>query len=96
MDGVTTCYDKNTGKAFWKERIGQDEYTASPIAASGLVYFIGKTGSTTVLEPGPTFKIVTKNSLGAKDEIFRASLAPCGGQFFARSQTHLYCIGGGK
>ena len=95
MEGVTTCYDGVTGKVFWKERL-RGSFTASPIAAGGLVYFLSEAGTTSVLEPGPTFKLLTENSLGASGEIFRASLSASNGQIFARSQTHLYCIGKAK
>ena len=95
MEGVTTCYDGVTGKVLWKERL-RGSFTASPIATGGLVYFLSEAGTTSVLEPGPTFKLVAENSLGASGEIFRASLAASNGQIFARSQTHLYCIGKAK
>src|SRR5262249_43312329 len=93
MAGVVTCYDSGAGKALWRERLHEGRYTASPITAAGLVYFLNEDGVTSVIEPGPTFRLVAENALPAQREIFRASLAPSGGQIFARSQTHLYCIG---
>jgi outer membrane protein assembly factor BamB len=96
MDGLTTCYDGGSGKIVWTARLRGTRFTASPIAANGLVYFLNEAGETSVLEPGPTFKLLAENSLGADNEMFRASLTPAGGQIFARSQTHLYCIGKGK
>jgi outer membrane protein assembly factor BamB len=96
MKGVTTCYDANTGKIWWKERIGAGEFTASPVAANGLAYFLSEQGDTIVLEPAREMKKVSTNPLSASGELFRATLTPSNGQFFARSQTHLYCIGNGK
>ena len=93
MAGIATCYDNATGKILWKERLHEGRYTASPIAAAGLVYFLSEAGVTSVIEPGPKLKVVAENALPAKNEIFRASLTPSNGQIFARSQTHLYCIG---
>jgi outer membrane protein assembly factor BamB len=93
MGGICTCYDNTTGKIVWRERLHEGRYTASPIAAAGLVYFLSESGVTTVIEPGPTFKVVAENALPVQREMFRASLAPSQGQIFARSQTHLYCIG---
>ncbi len=47
-----------------------------------------------MIEPGPALKIVAENDLPAgRDEIFRASLTPSAGQWFARSTSVLYCIG---
>lgn len=94
MKGLATCYDKTTGKLLWKDRLRGAGYTASPIAANGLVYFLSEAGETTVIEPGPALKVVAENVVGAAaSEIFRASLSPSNGQLFARSHTHLYCIG---
>jgi len=92
MKGVTACYDSKTGKELWKERL-RGAFSSSPIAAHGLVYFQNEAGETFVLEPGSALKVVAENSLGAEGEMFRAGLAPSGGQMFTRSHTHVYCIG---
>jgi outer membrane protein assembly factor BamB len=96
MKGVTTCYDSGTGKVLWKDRL-RGAFTASPVAAGGLVYFLNEAGETFVIEPGPKMNVVAENALGAAPkEVFRASLAPSNGRIFARSQTALYCIGEGS
>jgi outer membrane protein assembly factor BamB len=93
MKGITTCYDAASGKFLWKDRL-RGSFTSSPIAAGGLAYFQNEAGETFVVEPGPEFKVVAENKLGAgPNEIFRAALSPSHGQIFSRSQTHLYCIG---
>lgn len=93
MAGVATCYDAADGRTYWKERLA-GKYSASPIAAGGLVYFLNEAGKTFVIEPGPALKIVAENSLPAsQDEIFRASLTPSAGQLFVRSTSVLYCLG---
>ena len=93
MTGITTCYEASSGKVFWSERL-KGTFSSSPIAAGGLVYFQNEGGETTVIEPGPKLKITAINSLGASGEVFRASLSPCGGQIFTRSDRTLYCVGG--
>ncbi len=96
MKGLTTCYDSDTGKILWKERL-RGAFTSSPIAAGDFVYFQNEAGETFVLHPGPKMNVVAENSLGAgAAEVFRASLTPSEGQIFSRSQTHLYFIGKGK
>jgi outer membrane protein assembly factor BamB len=93
MTGITTCYETNSGKILWKERL-EGKFTASPIAAGGRVYFLNEAGVVYVLEPGPTFKLISRNDLEAPGaEIFRASLTPSAGQIFIRSDRALYCIG---
>jgi outer membrane protein assembly factor BamB len=93
MTGITTCYEGDTGKELWKERLN-GKFSSSPIAAGGLAYFQDEAGVTSVIEPGPKMKLVARNELPASDdEIFRASLTPAAGQMFSRSDQMLYCIG---
>lgn len=96
MKGIATCYDADTGKEFWKERIC-DSISASPIAARGLAYFSDEKGQTVVIKPGPKLEVVSRNSMGTSaNEMFRASLTPLGQKFLTRSNTVLYCIAGEK
>ena len=95
MTGMTTCYQASTGKPLWTDRI-KGVFSSSPVAASGLVYFQSEGGETVVIKPGPALEIVATNSLGASGEVFRASLAPCNGQMFSRSDKTLYCVGSKK
>lgn len=97
MKGIACCYDSETGRELWKERLC-DTISSSPIAAGGLAYFQDEKGETVVLKPGPQLDVVARNTLnadnaGTNNEIFRASLAPLGGKLLSRSQTTLYCIG---
>lgn len=93
MQGVAVCYDAQKGTVLWQDRLGGN-YSASPIAAKGLAYFLAEDGTTVVLEPGPEMKVIARNKLDvAGDEIFRASPAPCEGQLLLRSDRALYCVG---
>ncbi|MDZ4852545.1 MAG: PQQ-binding-like beta-propeller repeat protein [Pirellulaceae bacterium] len=93
MKGIATCYDAEDGHIFWKERL-PGNFSASPITANGLVYFISEEGITSVIKPGPTFEVISENALKAGTlEIFRASITPSEGQLFIRSTTVLYCVG---
>jgi outer membrane protein assembly factor BamB len=92
MTGMTTCYEASTGKPLWTERL-KGVFSSSPVAAGGLVYFQSEAGETVVIKPGPALEIVSTNTLGASGEVFRASLTPCNGQVFSRSDKTLYCIG---
>lgn len=95
MGGITTCYEAKTGKELWTERL-TGKFSSSPVAAGGLAYCQSDEGTTYVLEPGPTAKVVARNQLGTGGETFRASLTPSGGQIFSRSDRALYCIGSGS
>jgi outer membrane protein assembly factor BamB len=93
MKGIFTCYDVKDGHEYWKERVGGN-FSGSPIANNGLVYFLDEDGRTVVIKPAESLQIVAENQLtSADDEIFRASPTPCDGQLFIRSTKVLYCIG---
>lgn len=62
---------------------------ASPVAADGRVYLVGRKGSSVVIEAGKEFKILASNQL---DDNFHASPALAGKQLFLRGTRFLYCL----
>ena len=91
--GIATCYEVATGKELWKRRL-VGNFSASPIAAAGLIYVVNESGETFVIKPGPQYDEVARNRLDADDdEVFRASPMPYDGHLFLRSDKRLYCIG---
>ena len=62
---------------------------ASPVAAEGRVYFVGRDGTTLVIEQGREYKVLAVNELG---EDVDASPALVGNQIFIRGKKHLYAI----
>lgn len=88
--GIASCLDAATGELIWQERIGGN-FSASPVAAAGRIYFVGDNGETTVIAAGPEFKILARNALGEK---VQASPAVSHGHIFIRTERHLFCIGG--
>ena len=62
---------------------------ASPVAADGRVYLVGRKGSSVVIEAGKEFKILASNQL---DDNFHASPALAGKQLFLRGMRFLYCL----
>ena len=87
--GVATCMKADTGELVWQERVGGN-FSATPVAAEGRIYFLGDNGETTVIEAGAEFKVLSKNPLGEK---VQASMAVSQGQLFIRTEKHLICIG---
>ncbi len=93
LSGMLSIYDAKTGAVHFSERLGSAVSTG-PTVANGLVYFQMENGEVIVVKPGKTLEIVSRNKVdSANDEIFRASLSPIQGQWFARSQDAVYCIG---
>ncbi len=88
--GVASCLKADTGEQVWQERIGGN-FSASPVAAAGRIYFVGDNGDTTVIAAAPEFKVLARNPLGEK---VQASPAISQGNFFIRTEKNLFCFGG--
>lgn len=86
--GVAMCLDAATGRIVWQERVGGN-YSASPVAADGRIYFLADDGLTTVIAAGAEFGVLARNPLG---EQAQASMAVAGRQLFIRSAAHLFCL----
>lgn len=87
--GIATCMKAATGEIVWQERVGGN-FSASPVAAAGRMYFVEDNGETTVIAVAPEFKMLAKNPLGEK---VQASPALSQGQLFIRTEKNLFCIG---
>lgn len=87
-NGQVYCIEAATGTIKWAEPLGK-QY-ASPVLANGLVYMPNDEGTITVIEPGPVFKALYKNSIGEK---MFASPAISNGRIYLRGYEHLFCIG---
>jgi len=87
--GMATCLRAATGEVVWQERLGGN-FSASPVAADGRIYFTGDNGETAVVEAGPEFRVLARNPLGEK---VQASAAIAQGQLFIRTEQALFCIG---
>jgi len=86
--GLLTCKQATTGKTLWTERLDGD-YGASLLYAEGRIYMSNKKGKTTVIEPGPAFRVLAVNQL---DGFLGASPAVAGKSLLMRTKTHLYRI----
>lgn len=88
-DGIASCYDADSGERLWAERMAP-HYSASLVAAGGLVYFTADDGTTKIVRPGPKYDLVAENPLG---EFSYASPAISQDQLFLRGEQHLFCVG---
>ena len=88
--GVLTCYDAATGREVYRERVpGAMSIWASPWANDGKVYILDDAGTTSVLQAGPSFKVLRKNTL---DDTTWATPAAADGAIYLRGVEYLYCI----
>jgi len=87
-NGVATCWEAKTGDVVWNERIGGN-YSSSPIASPGRIYFFSEEGKSTVIAQGREFKKLAENELEGG---FMASPAVSGDALILRTKTALYRV----
>ena len=61
--GILTSLDAKTGAVRFTERLAVPNVYASPVAADGRIYVVGREGTTAVLEAGPAAKVLATNVL---------------------------------
>jgi outer membrane protein assembly factor BamB len=90
--GFFTCHDARTGaEVYPKVRIdpGVNAFTSSPWANNGKIFCLSEDGDTFVIQAGPQFKVLGKNSL---DEMCMATPAIVRGSLVIRTASKLYRI----
>jgi len=93
--GFLLCHDAKTGKqVYGRQRISMDSsgFTSSPWAYNGKIFVLSEDGDTFVIQAGPQFKLLGKNSLG---EIPLATPAVLRGSLIIRTASKLYRIAKG-
>jgi outer membrane protein assembly factor BamB len=90
-DAIVSSIAAKTGKPIIDRKRLPDMSSvyASPVGASGRVYFCSREGVTNVLKHGPEFEVLATNVL---DETIDASPAIVGDEMILRGEKHLYCI----
>jgi outer membrane protein assembly factor BamB len=90
--GFLTSNDPATGREIYpRQRIAPDSgtFSASPWSYNGKIFAVSEDGDTFVMQAGPQFKLLGRNSLG---EMTLASPAVANGSLFIRTATKLYRI----
>jgi outer membrane protein assembly factor BamB len=90
--GFLTCHEAATGKlVYGKQRMDRESsaFTASPWAANGKIFLLSEDGDTFVIQAGPEYKLLWKNSL---EEMSMATPAIARGSLVIRTASNLYRI----
>ena len=90
--GFLTAHDARTGKEIYgRQRLAVDAgaFSASPWSYNGKIFVLSEDGDTFVIQAGPVFKLLGRNSL---NEMSLASPAVAGSCVFIRTATRLYRI----
>lgn len=95
LDGILTCFDIETGKINFNERIGGggQGFTASPVAAGGNIYFPSEEGNVFVVPAAAEFSVIATNRLG---DICLSTPAISEGTLFFRTAGKLIAVGSKK
>jgi outer membrane protein assembly factor BamB len=88
---ILSSLDAASGEVIFKEKrmTEIDNVYASPVAAAGRIYVLGRGGDALVLEHGRDYKVLAHNVL---DDGFDASPAIVGDEMYLRGREHLYCL----
>jgi hypothetical protein len=90
--GFFTCHDARTGKEIYgKQRLdpAAGAFTASPWAYQGKIFCLSEDGETFVIQAGPEYQLIRKNSL---DEMCMATPAIARDSLLIRTASKLYRI----
>jgi len=90
--GFFTCHDARTGKEIYpRQRISPESaaFTSSPWAYNGKIFALSEDGDAFVIQAGPEYKLLGKNSL---DEMSMATPAIARGSLILRTASNLYRI----
>jgi outer membrane protein assembly factor BamB len=87
-DGMVTCADARNGQVYWQERVG-GACLASPVSASGRLYFFRQDATTVVMRAGRRFERLAENPL---EGTLIASPALDHRTLYLRTDTHLYAL----
>jgi len=90
--GIATCYAAADGKVLWQQRLG-DKFSASIVLIGDKLYLSSESGTTHVLQAGPTFKKLATNRLPGGQ---MATPAVSGDRLLIRTNNKLYCVGASR
>jgi outer membrane protein assembly factor BamB len=89
--GAITCVNAKTGeKIYGPEQTGIGRTSGSPILADGKIYLTSESAETAVIEAGPTFRLIAKNTLDGSYTLSTPAIVDS--EIILRTGTHLYCI----
>lgn len=92
--GILTAADAGTGWILYSERPGSPGYyVASPVAADGHVYLVGRRGVMSVIKAGKQFELVSQLEIG---EEVHATPALVQGRILIRRKNNLFSISKNK
>lgn len=92
-DAYLSCLNALTGEVLYQDQAlpGVRSIYASPLAANGHLYIVGREGTVMVVKDAPTFEVVGTNTLSDRIDASPVMLEQ---ELFLRGHEYLYCIVG--
>jgi outer membrane protein assembly factor BamB len=91
QNGIFTAYDAASGERIYRARVGGGgAFSASPIAADGIIYIASEDGDVFIVQAGREYRELAKIPMG---EVMMASPAISGGVLVIRTLGHVWGIG---
>ena len=91
-NGKLTCYNALTGEVIYSEKAGNgNSYTASPVAADGIIYIGDNDGKVYSVKAGPEYQLLQTNNLG---ETLMSTPAIVKDYMFFKTIGHLVAVKG--
>lgn len=91
--GIMTVVDARTGEVGKSERIGDDEFYASPVAAGGRVLLASLSGQLSLLSGAAEWEVLTTAALDDVVGKVWSTPALAYGRVYVRSEGEVYCFG---
>jgi outer membrane protein assembly factor BamB len=89
--GAITCVNARTGERIYgPEQTNIGRTSGSPILADGKIYLTSESTETAVVQAGPTFKLIAKNTLDGSYTLSTPAFVD--NEIILRTGTHLYCL----
>ena len=91
-NATLSCLEAKTGRVLFSgEKLAQLQGVyASPVAAAGRIYVVGRNGATAVLKASDKLEVLATNQLNEQTD---ASPVLVGKELFLRGRDYLYCVG---
>ena len=92
-NGVLGCYAARSGDRLYQQRLGEgtSAFTASPVAGDGKIYVASEEGDVYVIQAGPEYRLLARNSMG---QVCMTTPAISGGMLLFRTQSQVIAVGG--
>ena len=87
--GMITCYEAESGKQLYKERLSLKSTAASMWGGKGVVFLMDEIGKCIAIKTGKEFEILATNQV---DDLFWSTPSIGDNALLLRGSNTLYCI----